>query len=222
MRTILQLILDWSEVWALLIPLFVILINTKQPPFFKPVVWYVVAAFIINLCGNIIADYKNELHLPEWLQRNIFLYNLHSILRYTCFTWFFLLIKVPFVVRYSRYISILLLLFVIINFSIFEEFNSHEHISGRLLTIEAFVLLIYCIAYYLNIMGEDQQNEKYSGEFWIVTGLSIYVVINFFVFLFYESMIKSSMKLADRMWDIHNIAYIVFCLLLAKGFYNGK
>ncbi|PVD54337.1 hypothetical protein DC498_02520 [Terrimonas sp.] len=216
----LQRILDWSEVWALCIPLFVI--NKQSVYLLKPIFVYVTIAFLMNLSGNIIADYKEELHLPEWLQQNTFLYNLHSILRYACFTIFFAGIKVPFVVKFNRYISEFLLLFIIINFSVFEKFNSNEHISGLLLSIEAFILLVYCISYYLHNLNEEQQNERYSADFWIVTGLSIYVVINFFVFLFYVPLIDSNIGLAEKIWDIHNIAYIVFCIFIAKGFYEGR
>ena len=77
----LQLILDWSEVWALLIPLFVLIGNTKQPTFLKPVIIYLLLALPINLIGDITADFKK--YFPSWLQSNTPLYNIHSVVRFT-------------------------------------------------------------------------------------------------------------------------------------------
>ena len=57
-------------------------------------------------------------------------------------------------------------------------------------------------------------------DFWVVTGLSIYVVINFFVFLFYVPLLTENPDLADRMWSIHNLAYITMCIFIAKAFYE--
>ncbi len=52
-----------------------------------------------------------------------------------------------------------------------------------------------------------------------VTGLSIYVVASFFVFLFYVPMIKENPELANNMWDVNNVAYIILCIFITKAFY---
>ncbi len=57
-----------------------------------------------------------------------------------------------------------------------------------------------------------------GNDFLVVTGLSIYVVFNFFVFLFYVPMITENPDLANNMWDVHNAAYIILCILTAKAF----
>ena len=50
-------ILDWSEVWAPLIPLTILLIRKNQPSYLKPVIYYVIFALVINTIGNIIWDF---------------------------------------------------------------------------------------------------------------------------------------------------------------------
>jgi hypothetical protein len=45
------------------------------------------------------------------------------------------------------------------------------------------------------------------------------VVINFFVFLFYVPMIKQDLKMADNIWNVHNIANILLCIFITKAFY---
>jgi hypothetical protein len=47
-------------------------------------------------------------------------------------------------------------------------------------------------------------------------------VVNFFVFLFYLPMIYVDVTLAVNIWNVHNIAFITFCLLLTKAFYGSS
>jgi hypothetical protein len=73
--------------------------------------------------------------------------------------------------------------------------------------------------YYLSKLRQEVHKITTGKNYWVVTGLSIYVVVNFFIFLFYVPMIKQNPFLTGRMWDIHNVAYIIFCTLIAKAFY---
>jgi hypothetical protein len=101
-----------------------------------------------------------------------------------------------------------------------EDFGNPDHLSGNLLSAEAYVLLIYCMLYYLAKLRDEVDDITSGADFWIVTGLSIYVVVNFFVFLFYVPMINQDGKLADNMWNVHNIAYIFLCLFITKAIYE--
>jgi quinol-cytochrome oxidoreductase complex cytochrome b subunit len=47
----------------------------------------------------------------------------------------------------------------------------------------------------------------------------MYVVINFFVFLFYVPMIDHNLALAINIWNVHNVAYIIFCLFITRALY---
>lgn len=217
MGKFLQLILDWSEVWALLLPLAVLSFRPKQPAFFKSVVLYIWAALLLNLIGDVIGDYKK--YLPWWLQSNNPLYNLHSIVRFTCFASFFMALKQPHFLTLKKILPVVTLLFLAINFAVAEDFFYTEHLSGTLLTIEAYLLLVYCLLYYLSQLKDDTGVLAEGPDFWVTTGLCIYVVINFFVFLFYVPMIKEDPDLADKMWSVHNIAYIILCFFIAKAFY---
>jgi hypothetical protein len=220
MTDILQLILDWSEVWALFITLTVLLIYKKQPYFLKPVIIYACLAFIINLTGNILADYGERMGLPEYFQRNIFLYNIHSIIRFVCFSSFFILLRQPFFSKAKKILPFITLPIIVIYFIFFEKLNNPLHISAYFLSAEAFLLLLYCMQYYLFRLKEETNIAKRGADFWVVTGLSIYVVINFFVFLFYIPVLEDDGDLADKLWSIHNIAYIILCVFLAKAFYE--
>jgi len=218
MGKLLQLALDWSEVWAPLIPLFALLFKRSQPPFLKPVIIYLVFAFFINLVGDIIGDFKND--LPQWLQSNNVLYNVHSIVRFICFSYFFLALKQPSFTRIKKILPLFSLFILIINFKYIENFGNPDHLSGNLLATEAYFLLIYCVLYYLAKLRNEDDDLSRGPDFWVATGLSIYVVVNFFVFLFYVPMIDQNSSLADNIWSVHNIAYIILCIFITKAFYE--
>jgi hypothetical protein len=218
MGKFLRFLLDWSEVWAPLIPLFCLLFKGKQPRFLKPVIVYLFFAFFINLVGDIIADFKS--HLPAWLQSNNPLYNVHSIVRFICFSYFFIVLRQTSFARIKYIIPIVSVLIIIINFKYVEHFGNLDHLSGNLLSAEAYLLLIYCMLYYLSKLRDEVDDITSGPDFWVVTGLSIYVVVNFFVFLFYVPMIDQNSKVANNMWDIHNTAYIILCIFITKAFYE--
>lgn len=210
--------LDWSEVWALLIPLTVLLFRRGRPRFLRPVIIYLLLALFINTIIDVIVFYK--VYFPDWLQSNNPFYNLHSVMRLACFSIFFIGLPQTSFVTIKKVLAVLSLLFIIINFIFFENFFNPDYFSGNLLTVEAYLLLVYCMLYYLSELRDVDNAITGGPAFWIVTGLSIYVVINFFVFLFYLPMIYVNRLLAENIWNVHNIAFIIFCIFLTKAFYG--
>lgn len=210
-------ILDWSEVWALLIPLIVLLFRREQPATLRPLIIYLWLALIVNLAIDIIVVLRTD--YPEWTNNP--LYNIHSVIRFACFSFYFIQLQPTSFTRLKKILAILSGAFLIINFLFFENFFNNESFSGNLLATEAYLLLIYCMLYYLSELKDDSKNLFNGPDFWVVTGLSIYVVVNFFVFLFYLPMIDVDLELAVNIWNIHNIAFIIFCLFIAKGLYGS-
>ncbi len=213
-----ELFLAWAEAWALLIPIFVLWKNRKQPSFLKPVIVYVLVAFPINLLGDIIGDFKH--HLPDtyWLQKNLYLYNIHSIIRFICFSYFFIGLKQAYYNNLKKIIFFVYLGFLFADLTFSEYFFDVSSIAGNLFTGEAFFLLVYCLLYYLSKLKSDNDDLMSGADIYVVTGLSIFVVVNFFVYLFYDSMLAEDSDIADNMWSVHNVAYIILCLFIAKAF----
>jgi hypothetical protein len=212
-----QTILDWSEVWALIIPLVAYSLRRNQPRFLMPVLVYLVGAFLLNLFGDIIGAF--EMYLPSWLQTNILFYNIHSLFRFACFIYFFNQIGRTNFSGFKRTLLSFFLLLILTNYLFLENYFDNTHISGNLFTIEAYFLLIHCLLYYLSQLRDEIDDMSSSKTYWIVTGLSIYVVINFYIFLFYVPMIQENPMLAEKMWSVHNLAYIVLCLSITKALY---
>ena len=217
MNKLLLKVLDWSEVWALLIPLLVLYFRRKQPKFFQPVIIYFWIALFLNLVIDIIMVFKQ--YFPLWLQSNNPFYNVHSVVRFICLSIFFIQIPQSSFRRLKKSLPIVSAAFFLINFLFFENFLNFDHLSGNLLAAEAYLLMVYCMLYYLSALKEDKNSILDGQDFWIVTGLSIYLVINFFVFLFYVPMLENHW-LVNYIWNVHNIAYIIFCFFIAKAFYG--
>ncbi len=218
MGKVLQFVLDLSEIWALLIPLIVLLFQRKQPISLKPVIIYIWLALLLNVVIDGIMAFKN--YFPGWLHSNNPFYNVHSIIRFICFSIFFIQLPQASFFRLKKLLAIVSAVFIIINFGFSENFLNPDHLSGNLLAAEAYFLLIYCMQYYLSVLRDDSNDLSDGPDFWIVTGLSIYVVINFFVFLFYVPMLDTNPMLADNMWNVHNIVFIIFCIFITKALYG--
>lgn len=213
----LQSIIDWSEVWALLLPIGMFTRFHKQPLYFKPVILYLIVAFFVNLIIDVSWKYPND--VPSWLISNNFLYNIHSIVRFICFSAFLMSIGHKYMHKAKRIVALLSLSFLVINFVFFEPFYNFQTFSSRLFSIEAGVLLFYCLLYYLYKFQDESFLKKHPPDFWIVTGLSIYVVFNFPYFLLYTTLMKNQVHFAEVMWNFHNISFIILCIFISFGFY---
>lgn len=210
--------LDWSEVWALLIPIAVLLWRRHQPPTLRPVIIYLWLALIINIAIDVIMVMNGRVQGIEF--SNNPLYNSHSVIRFVCFSIFFMLLPGASFNKIKLGIAIIAGASLLVNFIFIENFFNFDAFSGNLLAAEAYLLLVYCMFYYLNELKDDEKNLFAGPEFWVVTGLAIYVVVNFFVFLFYLPMIYIDRDLAINIWNVHNIAFIIFCLFISRAFYG--
>jgi hypothetical protein len=218
MKEYLLLALDWSEVWALMIPLTVLLYRRRQPASLKPIIVYLCLGFILNLAIDIIMVI-NIYHHNFDLSNNP-LYNTHSVARFTCFSIYFIQLPQASFTKFRKVLAAASVVFLVINFSFYENFFNPDSLSGNLLATEAYLLLVYCMLYYLSELKDESKNLFNGPDFWVVTGLGIYVVINFFVFLFYLPMVYVDLDLAVNIWNVHNIAFIIFCLFITKAFYG--
>lgn len=227
MHPTLQFIIDWSEVWALLIPLAVLLVCKVDQKWAVPIKWYLAFALVINLIGDLIWK-QQRLGIYEFLYarfpyffnadgtfENTVLYNIHSVIRFLLFAWFFHYQGKVFK-KLNRFIPPLSILLIVVNFIFREDIRDFNSV---LMASEAALLLIYCLVYFFQMLRNEESTIRKTPSFWVVTGMSIYVVINFPIFLFYQSLAKEAENFAIDIWGLHNISFIIFCLFIAKSFY---
>jgi hypothetical protein len=206
----------------LLIPLLVLRWKKKQPYYMQPVIAYLWAALVINLFIDIIWKFKVPCHFPLYLSTNNYLYNLHSVIRFWLFSSFFIRLKQPFLEKIKKILPLLFLVFVVVNFIFFQDFFNYFQFSSRLLATEAALLLFYCLQYYFFRLQEEPEADKRQPDFWVVTGLSIYVVMNFFIFLFHETLNNQSHQFSVYIWKVHDVSYMILCIFIAKAFYDAE
>jgi hypothetical protein len=229
MNRILQEILDWSEVWATLIPLTAVIILRPKAKWIRPVFYFLVIGFILYVIIDVIWK-RYKIGLGEWMHANLeFLYdapkngeeqlsnavcyNILSIIRFLLFAWFFHYLSPVF----RKMNWVLVPLFGITLLVIFTVFRDIRDFSSLLMGTDSAILLAYCLVYYFLLLRDEDSEGRIQPPFWAVLGLSIYVVINFPIFLFYNAISKQAEKFAIDIWTLHNITYIIFCIFLAKA-----
>ena len=220
---LLQFLRDWSEVWALLIPLIVFAVHKPKEKHIRLLIWYVIIGFILNFTAIFMVEYSNL--VPSWMYiddmaNNNILYNIHSILRVLLLSWYIISIRQ---FRFSVILKTLLaayLLFVFINF-IFME--SPFFLSTRLFAAESIVLLIMCLLYFFrSIQDESQTNWLKHSSFLVCAGISLYEVITFFIFLFFYPLSQTDTPFFRVTMVIYAITFVLFCILLALAFYQTR
>ena len=142
--TILRVIIDWAEVWAVLIPLAVLI--TRKPPYdwVKPVALYLIVALILNIVVDTIW-YGNKYKLFA-VSNNLF-YNIHSFVRFFLFTWFFTYLGKPFP-KLNRFVSFLFVVAAIIVYGFIDR--NIININSKMLALEAALLLGYCLVFFFS------------------------------------------------------------------------
>ena len=218
MNTFLETLRNWSEAWGLLIPLAVIIVYKIRGPITRPLVLYIWVAFFINLCATIMFVYHSR--MPPALSNNNILYNIHSIARVFFFSWFILGLRLP---RFNKLIKIILsvyFVFVVINFAFFE---SPLFISSLLFSAESIVLLLLCLLFFLFTIQDDSDlNLSTQSPFLVCAAVSLYEAITFFIFLFYNPLYAENRKFGKLTFTIHNMTFVVFCIILAIALYRSR
>lgn len=203
-------ILKYTEVWALIMPILIWGIKKSTSKILFPIKIYLCISFILN----IVIDMANF----KIYKNNNSLYNIESLFRLYVFIWFFYSVGFPASKKKLFSLTISIFVIVLINFFFWKSFTEF---SSVVFSIEAIVLIVYCIFYFLKKLKEDYVSYNFDPILLIITGLAIYEAVCFPVFLFYDTLVAETKDYAVSIWDVHNIAYIVFCLFIARAFYGN-
>jgi hypothetical protein len=227
-------ILDWSEVWAPLIPLTIYFIKKPRANWVIPILIYLLFAIFFSVwidftwksvdlgidtwCKKYLWWLYRYHNKEQWLYNTIF-YNLFSLVRVAIFSWFFIRINS----HYKKFYTITLLLFIlfyVINFGLFQDIMVF---SSRVLAFDAGILLGFCLSYFYKINLDDNIASPIAlSQSWVVTGLTLYTAVNFFIFFFYSYITEASSVYAKNIWNVHNFSYIMLEILIAISFWKAK
>ncbi len=218
---ILQSISDWSEVWAFLIPLAVFFIYRPITVSLRPVIIYLFIGFILNALATAIQLYTDD--MPEFMQRNSLLYNLHSIARVILFSWYIGKINTGRLPMLAKVVQYIFFLFLVVNFSFFE---SIRELSKWLPAVEGLLLLFLCMYFFLRTI-QDESGINWTGKpsFLICTGIALHEALTIFIFMFITSQwvaYKVNLEFSLIIAEVYKIVFVIFCLLLAIAIYRSK
>jgi len=237
MKTI-QQILHWSEVWSPLIPLAFYIVLRPKARWVKPIVTFLLITLVFSIIIDVIWKRKT-LGINDWFESNLWwwwdtdpvsgkkifknniFYNLNSFARLVFFLLFFSYFY-PFFKKLSRLVPWVFLILMTINFIWFEnikDFSSRQH------ALEAAILLFCSLLYFYKTNMDDSVVSPSSlPEFRVVTGLTLYTAVNFFIFLFYKYLmgLPEFKKYATDIWNVHNVSFIILNLFIAAAFIKAK
>jgi hypothetical protein len=213
-------ILNWSEVWAPAVFLMTYLTcKNKKSGGALLIFIYMVIAILLNTMADVEWQYSQS--MPSWFQSNHVLYNIHSIIRSILFSMVFIQ-QTPD--KNKRIIKLVLLcvysLFVLINFTLIQSIMVF---SSYLFSAEGILLLLMSSSCLWDIfINEKNHNNKRQPIFWVAFGVCIYEAANFFIFVFYFTLLNSTSYIAMHIWDFHNLFYIFLCICLSKFIYENS
>ena len=217
MNTLLTNIRDWTEVWSLIIPLFVILRYRDSIQHIRPVIIYVFVALILNLAATTLYYFHDR--LPDFLGNNNILYNLHSIARVAFFSWYIIGLRQHRYINAYKFILIAYALFIIINFIFF---GSIFIFSSAAFTAESIVLLLLSLSFFIGAMQDDSEtNWLKHPAFLVCTAVCLYEAVNFFIFLFFYPLFEKNVSFGKMTMTIHHFTYTAFCILIALALYRS-
>lgn len=213
-----QYIRDWSEVWALLIPLAIILIYKPRGSHSGIIITYIIIALILNLTITISAQFNQA--MPGWLKNNNILYNIHSFVRVILFTLYIVNVRLNKLRPVFYGLLLGYLVFVFVNFAFID---TPFLLNTRHFSIESIVLLIMCLSYFFySIQDESETNWIKHPSFLVCSAIIIYEGITFFIFLFFYPLHTKDFEFAVATMTIYAITFVIFCILLAAALYKSR
>jgi hypothetical protein len=215
MRNFFIYLLAWSEIWAPLIPLAIIIFFYTRTPLIYPLVLYVIIALILNILSTLISLYIN--HMPSFIKSNSFIYHIHSVARVILFSWYISKVKIIRSVLFQRSILILYLLTA----SVLIFTYPYELLSSYLFAAESITLLLLCILFFINLMYEDSRtNWVRHPAFFMIAGIIQFEIILFFTFSFLQFF--SDEEFAWGALKTYSISFIILCIIIAITIYRSS
>lgn len=210
---------NWSEAWAFLIPLTIIILKKDSiPKNWSILKKYVIIGLVINTISTTLFVFHKT--LPASFPNNNILYNIHSIIRVCVFSWFLSRSNMFNSDKLFKIILSLYVSFMLINFIFFQSFLSF---STPLFIAETIVLIIFSTSYFYHAILDDETKEPDRPSFLISSGLLIFEAINFFIYLFYGPIGQNlSIELKRMIWTIHNFSLVAFCIVIAIALHKAS
>lgn len=215
----LKLIWEWSEGWAMLIPLLAILIFRPKGRYVWLLITYILLAFAINFFAQLVLQCY-YLFPNSFSNNNNIYYNVHVVLRVLILGWYIISVR-PY--KYYKLHKALLFLFIVFTLINFIFFESPLLLSIRLFAAGNITLIICCVSYFLRSILEDSTvNWLKHPSFIVCTAVCLYEAVTFFIFLFIYPLSYTDPEFGLVTLRIYQVILVIFGILLAIALYSYK
>lgn len=211
-------IIRWSELWALLIPLTILRKYRVSNPELKPIILYLWVALPLNFLSLSISEFSD--YIPAFLKNNNLFYNIHSVIRVVLFGTY---ISHTGLLKQQKLFRFVLPVYLLLALLYFCLRKSPLDFSFEIYCIESVTMLGLCISYFLlSIRDESDTIWMDQTSFLLCAGISFYESMTFFVFLFFDALLRISMSFGETTMMIFSGAYSILCIIIAIALFRSK
>ncbi len=122
--------------------------------------------------------------------------------------------------RRLKPIPYVFIFYIIVNF-IWKNKNGiiDQAFLQNVFTVQAIFLIVACISYYVDLFVKEP-NFKLLNEpsFWIVTGLSFFMICTFPFSILGQILMKANYKLYLQLFSIFNIFYCLLFIMIIRSY----
>lgn len=203
----------YTSIFSPLIPLSILLSKIKQPK--EKAIWIIFIYIFYSFSTDLILFYWDQIgELPETVNRN--LSSLFTVVEFVCFGLFFY-----FTLKRKNLRNLVLSGIVIIaSFliaNIFFQFIKFENLDSIPITVQGLFIMPLALVYYFEqIKNPDALFIYGTPNFWIVTGILIYLAGTFFIFILSENLTEKEL---DYYWPINYFFNTIKNLMFGLAFY---
>ncbi len=175
------------------------------------IVFYIVYSFSTDLLTKYLIE-------SELITENISntLWSLFTIVEFCSFAFFFYF-------NLRNKLLKKLILFTIIAFTIFSltnlflQFSTYKNLDTIPVTFQALFIMTLCVIYFFEQIRNPNALFIYStSEFWIVTGILVYLAGTFFIFIYSANLTQAEL---DKYWLINYVFNTIKNILFGLGIY---
>jgi len=200
-------LLEYTSIGSDILPLILGLLFLRKinNPALRVIFIYIIYVLINDIV--ILILWSNDLSIAIPL-------SLFTVLEYSLFAlYFYHLADSAKFRRFILFLSIIFYAFALISFIFFGKSKGFDALPA---TLEAFLIIIFCIYYFYDQLNKPQISFIYSTfHFWITIGIFIYVAGTFFLFVQYTILSDNE---RNNFWIITLISNILKNILFSISF----
>ena len=145
------------------------------------------------------------------------LFSLFTIVEFCCFSLFFYFTLLPHP-RLRKAILVFIVLFsVFCVLNLLLGFNRNDNLDTIPVTFQAIFIMSLCVIYFFEQIRNPNSLFIYStSEFWVVTGILVYLAGTFFIFIYSANLTQEEL---NRYWPINYIFNALKNILFGLAIY---